>query len=65
MQLAPEPVPVTAPDPDPDPVISAKAAIWHLKPPAFFFLLDLNWTFRVLASLEAGRISPIPSTKFP
>merc|ERR1719167_26140 len=62
-QLVPEPVPVSVPDPDP--ANPATAAIWHLKPPPFFLLFDLNWTFRVLASLEAGMISPNPSANDP
>ena len=38
---------------------------WHLKPPAFFFLFERNWNFKVRALLEAGRVSPNPAAKLP
>jgi hypothetical protein len=63
--LEPEPDPVEEPDPDPVPVKGATAANWHLKPPAFFLLLDLNWILSHLALFVAGRISPIPSSYDP
>jgi len=43
------------------PLLGATAAIWHLKPPAFFFLFERNWNFKVRALLEAGRVSPNPA----
>jgi len=51
--------------PEPVPVPGATAAIWHLKPPAFFFLFDRNWSLSHLAFLVAGIVSPYPSSNVP